>query len=128
MAKQEAAADEMVSLKAKGTEMGSIEIVRPSKLEAEGVTGTVAEGIFEKAEPNKFDATKKDYFIRSKSNTLYILNETKALKDQLGQEGVVGMYVKVNYEGKVETKNKKGFHNFTVLARKAKPTDVPATK
>jgi hypothetical protein len=127
MAKTTSKSDEgFVSLLPEGNKsQGSMEIIRASKLEAEGKTGLVAEGILEKTEPNKFDPSKKDYFVRSPSNTLYIINETKSIKDQLGQDGVLGMYVKVNYDGKVETKNKKGFHMFSCQARKATPNDSP---
>jgi hypothetical protein len=101
------------SLKQESTQMGKTVIVRPSKLAAEGTTGTVAEGVLEKVEPNKFDASKSDYFIRGADDTLYILNETKALKDQLGQPELIGKRIRVSYEGKMKTKNGKGFHDFS---------------
>lgn len=91
---------------------GNIVILRPSKLAAEGTTGEVAKGVLEKIEKNKFDATKKDFFIRGADNTLYILNETKSLKDQLDNPALVGKTVRIEYKGKVKTKNGKGYHDF----------------
>jgi hypothetical protein len=99
---------------------GKLVIVRASELEANGTKGTVAEGVLEKVTPNKFNAASNDYFIRDASNdTLYIVNGTKALNDQLGQPGLIGAKVKVDYNGKIATKNKKGFHDFSCYAEKA---------
>ena len=92
---------------------GKLVIVRPSALDKDGITGTVASGILEKVEPNKFNAEKSDYFIRNADGTLYILNETKSIKDQLGQDGTIGLNVRVEYLGKIKTKNGKGFHDFS---------------
>ena len=65
---------------------GELVIVRPSKLAAEGRTGIVAQGIFEKTEPNKFNPAKKDYFVRDGiTDTLYILNGTQLLSEQMDQ-------------------------------------------
>lgn len=100
-------------------ESGPLVIVRPSELAKNGTTGIVAQGIFEKTEPNKFDATKVDYFIRDEqTGTLYIINETKGLKEQLGQLNAKDKTaVEVVYNGKKETKNKKGYHDFEVFVR-----------
>lgn len=98
---------------------GALEIIRPSKLAEEGRTGVVAEGVLEKTEPNKFNPSKNDYFIRGNDNKLYILNETDSIKRQLGQPGAVGMFVRVEYNGKKTTKNKKTYHDFACFARKA---------
>lgn len=101
------------SLKETGSD-GALVIVRPSKLEADGKTGVVAKGWLEKVEPNKFNAEKVDFFIRdAESNTLYIVNETKSLKDQLGELPANGtVQIEIEYAGKEKTKNGKGFHNF----------------
>ena len=90
MAKTTTKVDEgFVSLLPEGNKsQGSMEIIRASKLEAEGVTGLVAEGVLEKTEPNKFDPSKKDYFVRSPSNTLYIINETIVTGKQIGRAHV----------------------------------------
>lgn len=111
---------EMVSLKKASTNTGKVEIVRPSALATSGKTGVVAEGIFEGAKPNKFNADKNDYFIRGSDDTLYILNSTQSLADQLGQPGLEGMKVRVEYGGKVKTKNGKSFHDFNVFAETKK--------
>lgn len=96
---------------------GAIKIVRPSKLDAEGITGVVAEGIYEKWEANKFNAAKKDYFVRGADNTLYILNDTSSLGEQMEQlKGLEGSaVVRVIYHGKKATKSGRGFHDFEVL-------------
>lgn len=108
--------DGMKSLKKANTEQGKLEILRPSKLAEEGRTGVVAEGILEKVEANKFNAAKNDYFIRGADNTLYILNETQSIKEQLGQDGVLGMRVRVEYNGKKATKKGQSFHDFSCFA------------
>lgn len=98
---------------------GALVIIRPSALAKEGKTGTVAQGTYEGAKPNKFDATKSDYFIRGADDTLYIINQTQSLKEQFDQlEGTTGAQVRVEYGGKVKTKNGKGFHDFNVYLTK----------
>lgn len=112
--------DEFTSLKAKGeTSEGSLVIVRPSELDKAGTKGVVASGILEDIKPNKYNSAKNDYFIRGLDNTLYILNETTSLKEQLGQDGVKGLEVEVHYKGKVKTKKGNTFHDFEVFAKKA---------
>lgn len=98
---------------------GELKVIRPSELAKNGITGTVAEGVLEKTAPNKFNPQNKDYFIRSSDGTLYILNETASLKEQLGQDGVIGMNVRVEYNGKKPTKNGKTFHDFSCFQVKA---------
>lgn len=88
-------------------------IIRPSELAKAGKTGTVAQGVLEKTAPNKFNPANKDYFIRAADGTLYIINETASLKEQLGQDGVVGMNVRIEYNGKKPTKSGKTFHDFS---------------
>lgn len=97
---------------------GKLVIVRPSELAKNGITGIVAEGVYEGAKPNKFNAAKSDYFIRGADDTLYILNETQSLKEQLGQLSA-GDKVKVDveYAGKLTTKNGKGYHDFSVFVK-----------
>lgn len=92
---------------------GELIIVRPSELAKQGKTGTVAQGILEKTAPNKFNPANKDYFIRGADGSLTIINETASLKEQLGQEGVVGMNVRIEYNGKKPTKNGKTYHDFS---------------
>lgn len=108
-----------VKLGGKSTEaQGELKIIRPSGLAKEGKTGLVAEGIYEGAKPNKFNAAKSDYFIRdTRTNTLQIVNETSSLKEALGElTGNEGMWVRVRYNGKKSTKSGRGFHDFEVSA------------
>lgn len=101
------------SLKDAGKD-GALVIVRPSKLDAEGKTGIVAKGWLEKVEANKYNADKVDFFLRDEAtNTLYIVNETKSLKEQLGDLPANGtVQIEIEYAGKEKTKNGKGYHNF----------------
>lgn len=110
-----------VSLKpaAKAAPEGALVIIRPSELAKEGKTGTVAQGVLEKTAPNKFNPNSKDYFIRGADGTLFILNETASIKEQLGQDGVIGMNVRVEYNGKKPTKNGKTYHDFACFQVKA---------
>lgn len=108
-----------VSLKASNASSaatGDLVIIRPSELAASGRTGIVAQGVLEKIVPNKFNEAKNDYLIRGSDNTLYILNETQSIKEQLGQDGILGMTVAVVYNGKEKTKSGRGFHNFEVFS------------
>ena len=114
--------NEMVSLKPiKESNFGDLIVVSAKKLEEEGKTGIVAQGILEKTEPNKYNKPgqdKQDYFVRD-GKTLYIIRETQAIKDQLGQPGTLGLWVQVKYNGKVKTKSGTGFHDFECFAKKA---------
>lgn len=99
------------------TAQGALIIVRPSKLAKEGASGTVAEGIYEGTVPNKYDATKMDYKIRSANGDLTIINEAGSLRRQMAMVAV-GTLVQINYSGKQAGKGKnagKSFHNFEVL-------------
>lgn len=99
---------------------GELRIIRPSELAKSGTTGTVAEGVLESKKPNKFNPGNMDYFIRSDDGSLTIINETSSLKEQLGQDGVVGMRVRVDYNGKKPTKSGKTFHDFSCFEVKSK--------
>lgn len=112
----------MQSIKAKldanKPQQAGIEIVRASKLAEEGRTGSVAAGVFEKSEPNKFNAAKLDYFIRGEDGTLYIVNETKSLREQMDElKGLEGTKVEIVYNGKKDTKSGRGWHDFEVFAK-----------
>lgn len=107
-----------VSLKAAANseQQGELKIIRPSKLAEAGTTGVVASGVYEGAKPNKFNAAKSDYFIRGADNTLYIINETSSLKEQLDQlTAETNTNVEVVYNGKKSTKSGRGFHDFEVF-------------
>lgn len=119
MAKNVSATEGMTSLKAPAATAGALVIIRPSELAKNGTTGIVAQGVLESTVPNKFNPAKNDYLIRGEDGTLYILNETQSLREQLGQEGIIGMTVAVQYNGKEKTKSGKGYHNFEVFAKRA---------
>lgn len=103
------------SLKAEATK-GALEIVRPSELAESGRTGVVASGVYEGSKPNKYNPAKSDFFIRGADNTLYIINETKSLGEQLKQLAAEdNAKIEVVYNGKKTTKNGKGFHDFEVF-------------
>lgn len=106
-----------VSLKSKGgaSEENSTPpvIVRPSLLEKEGKKGVVAKGVLEKIEPNKFNAEKNDFFLRDGS-TLYIVNSTAVLDDQISSD-LIGRTLEIEYAGKVKTKSGRGMHSFEVF-------------
>lgn len=105
------------SLKTTNKVEGDLVIVRPSELATNGTTGIVAEGTYEGRKPNKFNAQKSDYFIRN-GTILYIVNETKSLGEQLNQlDGHEGAQVEVVYNGKLATKNGRGFHDFEVFVK-----------
>ncbi len=106
--------------KAGGAPQGKLIIVDASKLNKAGITGVVAKGVLEKTEPNKFDANKKDYFLRDTDDTLYIVRETHAVKQLLDQDGVIGMYIELVYNGnKPSKRSPKGYNDFEAFAKKA---------
>jgi hypothetical protein len=97
---------------------GNIKFIRPKELAAGGVTGVVAEGIYEGTIPNNFDNTREDYKVRQNDGTLIILNSTGSLRNQLSQVAA-GSYVRVNYKGMEKMKSGrmagKEAHSFEVL-------------
>lgn len=105
--------------------LGPLVIVRAKTLAEAGTTGTVAEGIYEGAvakpagiaKSGKKYGASTEYRIRdTKTDTLYILNETKALKDQLSQLNAEdNVNIRVQYNGKVATKAGVDYHDFEVF-------------
>ena len=98
-------------------ELGALVIRRASQFEKEGiVAGTVvAQGIYESRKPSKFDPTKYDFFVRGADKTLYILNETSVLRNQMDQvSDLEGCQIRITYQGMGETKKLKPFHNWLV--------------
>jgi hypothetical protein len=77
---------------------GNIKYIRPSLLAAEGITGVVAEGIYEGTVPNNFDKNKNDYRILAADGSLTILNSTGSLANQLARVST-GSFVRVTYNG-----------------------------
>lgn len=103
---------------ARTEEQGKLVIVRPSKLAEEGKLGVVAAGVYEDAKPNKFNPLKKDYFIRGEDGTLYIINSTQNLEEQMALiEAGEGNKVEIQYGGKVTTRTGRSVHDFTVLVK-----------
>lgn len=103
------------SLKNTANTAGALVIIRPSELAKAGTTGVVATGVYEGAKPNKFNAAKSDYFVRSTDGTLYIINGCKSIDEQLTQlTAEDAATVEVEYNGKLTTKSGKGFHDFNV--------------
>lgn len=95
-----------------------ITIVRASKLAEAGTTGTVAKGVYEKSEPNKYNAAKLDYFVRGDDGTLFIVNSTDSLAKQMDElKGLEGTQVEIVYNGKKDTKSGRGWHDFEVFAK-----------
>lgn len=96
---------------------GSISFVRAKALAEEGITGVVAEGIYEGTVPNTFEPTRNDYKVRDEAGNLIILNSTGSLSQQMGKVAQ-GAYVRVSYSGmKKLTQGKlkgKSVHNFLV--------------
>ena len=98
-------------------DLGALVIRRASKFAEEGIlAGTVvAQGIYETRKASKFDPTKFDYFIRGNDKTLYILNETAVLRNQMDEvASLEGCPIRITYEGTGETKKGKTFHNWLV--------------
>ena len=98
-------------------ELGALVIRRASKFAEEGIlAGTVvAQGIYETRKVSKFDPTKFDYFIRGNDKTLYILNETAVLRNQMDELiSMEGCPIRITYEGTGMTKRDKLFHNWLV--------------
>lgn len=77
---------------------GELTFVRASKLAAEGITGVVAEGIYEGGVPSRFDETKMDFKIRKDNGDLIIVNNTGSLAAQMAKVET-GSYVQITYLG-----------------------------
>lgn len=85
---------------------GNVSFVRFNKLEADGTTGVVAEGIYEGTVPNNFDEGKVDYKVRAENGDLTILNTVGSLKTQM-EKIEPGAYVRISYLGKAAMKGGK---------------------
>lgn len=95
-----------------------IEFIRPSRLAEEGITGVVAEGIYEGTLPNQLEPSRKDFKIRKSDGTLLVLNSTSSLTRQMDlvdlNDGVQIVYngLKTIKSGKAKGKS---VHDFVVL-------------
>lgn len=96
---------------------GELKFVRPGKLTDADADTVVAEGIYEGSLPNKYDAEKLDYKVRSEDGTLTILNSCASLAKQMAKVET-GSYVQITYLGKktIEQGKFKGkeSHSFVV--------------
>lgn len=97
---------------------GDLSFVRASQLAKDGITGIVAQGIYEGTVPNRFDAAKPDFKVRGDAGNLIILNNAGSLASQLARVAL-GSYVQINYKGmQAMTTGKmagKKAHSFIVL-------------
>lgn len=96
---------------------GSVTFIRPKALADDGVTGVVAEGIYEGTVANTYEPTRNDFKVRDEAGNLIILNATGSLTQQMGKVAQ-GSYVRISYSGmKKLTQGKlkgKSVHNFLV--------------
>ncbi len=112
------------SLKPEMASRGPVVILKPKELAENGTTGTIAEGVYEGTQFNpagtapsgkKYPAST-EYKIRGANDTLYILKETKAIKEQLSQlDAASNTKIRVQYNGKVPTKGGGDYHDFEVF-------------
>ena len=98
---------------------GNLVIVKAKKLNEEGKTGVVAKGIYERVDvetTGKFKGSQS-HFIRDKAtDTLYILNGTQSLNEQLAQLNPADKTeVEIIYSGKTQTRAGNDFHQFDVM-------------
>lgn len=95
----------------------NVRFVRPSKLNEDGFTGVVVEGLYQGSVPNKFDEKKSDYKILADDGTLTIVNGGGNLGWQM-KEIEAGNAVRITYNGmKTIAKGKmagKDSHDFKV--------------
>lgn len=78
-----------------------------------GKTGSLATGKYEGKKDGKYGP---EYWIRGTDDTLYIVPNTKATREQL-EQATVGMNLEVVYNGQVPTKNGKTFHDYEIFVR-----------
>lgn len=110
--KQETANRVSLAKKTAVEHQGELKIIRASELDKNGVTGVVASGILESIKPNKFNPAVNDYFLRGDDGTLYIVNSTSSLREQLEQPGTLGLNIEIEYKGKKKTKKGASWHQF----------------
>lgn len=99
-----------------GESNGVIKVLRSGKLitiengkksEAPLKAGTIVEGTYAGATPNKFDENRSDYNLRGEDGTLIILAQTASLANQFNKVSV-GDLVQVTYNGKKAITRKNG--------------------
>lgn len=89
-------------------------IIKPGELAEKGATGVVARGVYEGIRTTDFKGKKLLSFeIRGDDGTLYSINNTKALADQLGQlKAEDKAKVEVVFNGKTVTKSGNDYYDF----------------
>ena len=115
---------ERKSLKNSGenTQMsGNLTVVKAKALAAEGKTGIVAQGIFERVEVTKEGKYKgsQSFFVRDEqTDTLYIINGTKVLNDQMNQlQPADKTAVEIAFNGSKLAKSGTAFYDWEVFVR-----------
>lgn len=84
-------------------ERSDIKFISAKRLLDEGLTGVVAEGIFEEALPNRYDDSKLDYRLVTDDGGVIILNHNGSLAYQMNLVQP-GSYVRISYDGMKEIK------------------------
>lgn len=95
--------------------------LKPKALAAEGKTGIVAQGVFERVDitaEGKYKGSKS-YFIRDLiTDTLYIVNGTKVLNDQMEQlDPADATEVEIAFNGMRKSKTGTEFYDWEVFVR-----------
>lgn len=115
---------ERKSLKNSGessTRAGSLTVIKAKALAAAGTTGLVAQGIFERVEVEKDGKYKgsQSFFVRDTENdTLYIINGTKVLNDQMNQlDAKDGTEVEIVFNGSRESRAGTSFYDWEVFVK-----------
>lgn len=100
---------------------GNLTVIKGKALAAEGKTGIVAQGIFERVETTTEGKYKgsQSFFVRDEaSDTLYIINGTKVLNDQMNQLNVADKTeVEIAFNGHKTSKSGTGFYDWEVFVR-----------
>lgn len=95
--------------------------LKPKALSESGKTGIVAQGVYERLTVETEGKYKgsKSYFIRdSENDTLYVVNGTKVLNDQMDQLNPKdAVEVEIAFNGKKESKSGAEFYDWEVFIR-----------
>jgi hypothetical protein len=121
---KEPAMGERKSLKNSGENSqmsGNLTVVKAKSLAEAGKTGIVAQGIFERVEVTKEGKYKgsQSFFVRDETtDTLYIINGTKVLNDQMNQlQAADKTPVEIAFNGSKLAKSGTAFYDWEVFVR-----------
>ncbi len=96
----------------------TVTFIRPSKLQADGITGVIVEGTYVESIPNQYDEGKLDYKFEKEDGSIVIVNGGGNLGFKMSKI-MIGDYVQLSYEGMKEIKNGKmkgrKSHTFSIL-------------